>query len=248
MAQRASQFPGGYLACGEFGALLKPDPWTALQWMRFLYSRADSAADALLREQPIPPHRADELLEFVAKVHQQSGEPLFPLRFGRGAHLQNEVKAMVGRAPARRKAGGKPQLRDLATVEAALAALAGLARHAVEQNAPVLAASAMTLLRRAWDARWSEEGRADRAAYESRGDEEAMRSLESEHPEIDEAVWKTALRRCKDLERAAVEVAERNRSGGAGGALPVATLARRMAGFPDEVYREALSYGYFVTR
>lgn len=249
MAKAKLELPGGVLACGRYHAQLRPDEWTALQWMRFRFSRADSAADSLLREQPIPPARADELTEFVLRVHAQSGEPLFPLHYGRGAHLQRDVQALVGRSPKRR--GGPAMLRDLLPLQEAVAALGGLARQAVREDAPVVATSAMTLLRLAWDARWREEETGDdddRGAHDPRADADVLRRLERMRPEIGEDVWRIALARCTELSGDASELAERHPAGDDRGRQPVDALARRRPGFPDEVYRHALSIAYLESR
>lgn len=240
MARRQqAEFPGGHLACGHLHALLRPDEWTALQWMRFRFSRADSAPDLLLREQPIFPGRADELAEFVATVHGHSGEPLFPLRFGRGAHLQRDVQALVSRSP-RRRGGGPAYLRDLVPLDAVLTLLGGLARRAPEENQPVSATSAMTLLRLTWDARRSEADVDGHVAPER----ELLDLLEASRPGVGEPAWRLALDRCARLEVAAVVVMNESRNAPAGrGARPEATLARRVPGFPDDVYRQAVALG-----
>lgn len=237
MAKERDDLPGGVLACGPYSAPLAPDEWTALQWMRFRFSRPDSAVDRLLREQPIPPAQADELTAFVLHVHAQSGEKLFPLYFGRGAHLQREVHALVGRSPRRR--GGPAYLRDVTTVVRTMATLGALARRAATENAPVTALAARTLLGSAWGARWHGEG-------DAREDDESMRALAEAHPEVGEACWRVALARCSALLEDAEDVASRNpfRTGQA----LVATLARRAPGFPDDVYRHAVSMAIHAPR
>lgn len=240
MARRQqANFPGGHLACGQLHALLKPDEWTALQWMRFRFSKADSAVDRMMREEAIPPGRADELAAFVAVVHGQSSEPLFPLRYGRGAHLQREVQALVSRAP--RKRGGPAHLRDLAPVETAITVLGGLARRAPEENQPVIATSAMSLLRAAWDARRAEAGRDDEAA----SDAELVQWLEESRPGVGEPVWRLALDACLRLEEAALAVVTLNGPGMMTrmGPRAEAALARRVPGFPSEVYSYAIGVG-----
>lgn len=232
--QRQAEFPGGHLACGQFHALLRPDQWTALQWMRFRFSKPDSAFDLLLREHPVPPGRADELAQFVATVHSQSSEPIFPLRYGRGAHLQRDVQALVSHAPKAR--GGPALLRDLVPLDEALSALGGLVRRAPEENQPVVATSAMTLLRTAWEGR-----RGDVA------DAELIDRLEESRPGVGEAAWRLAIAACVRLEEAAIVIV--NRYGPAGlGARPEQALARRIPGFPDEVYRQAIGLGLEIAR
>jgi hypothetical protein len=235
--QRQAEFPGGHLACGQLHALLRPDEWTALQWMRFRFSKADSACDLLLREQPVSPGRADELAGFVAAVHSHSGEPLFPLRFGRGAHLQRDVQALVSRSPRRR--GGPAYLRDIVPLDTALTVLGGLSRRAPEENQPVVATSAMTLLRLTWEGRRSEIEREDHDA----SDAELVEWLETSRAGVGEPVWRQAIAACVRLEEAAVALAIALRRGPAGGGRPEATLARRVPGFFDEVYRQALALG-----
>lgn len=241
MARRQqAEFPGGHLACGQFHALLRHDEWTALQWMRFRFAKADSAADFLLREQPIPPGRADELAAFVAVVHAQSSEPLFPLRYGRGAHLQREVQALVSRAPKKTR-GGPAHLRDLTPVETAITALGGLARRAPEENHPVTATSAMTLLRTTWDRRRAGGERDDPDA----SDAELAAWLEESRPGVGEPVWRLAIATCVRLEEAAVALAMHYGpvAMAALGSRAEATLARRVPGFPNEVYSYAIGFG-----
>lgn len=204
--------------------------------MRFRFSKADSACDLLLREQPISPGRADELAAFVAGVHSHSGEPLFPLRYGRGAHLQRDVQALVSRSPRRR--GGPAYLRDLVPLDTALTVLGGLARRAPEENQPVIATSAMTFRRMTWDRRRWEVERDDGPVSEV----QLAEWLEGMRPGVGEVAWRLAIAACVRLEEAAIDIAARH--GPAGlvylGARPEATLARRVPGFPDEVYRQAV--------
>lgn len=236
--QRQAEFPGGHLACGQLHALLRPDEWAALQWMRFRFSKPDSAPDQLLREQPISPGRADELAAFVAGVHSHSGEPLFPLRFGRGAHLQRDVQALVARSPRRR--GGPTLLRDLAPLETALSVLGGLARRAPEENQPVIATSAMTLLRVTWELRRAELDDDDPDSPEA----ELVEHLESSRPGVGEPAWRMALDACTRLEDAATAFFQAVRNTGVvPTGRPEATLRHRVAGFPEEVYREAVALG-----
>lgn len=240
MARRQqAEFPGGHLACGQFHALLRPDEWTALQWMRFRFAKADSAVDRLLREDAIPPGRADEISAFVAVVHAQSSEPLFPLRYGRGAHLQREVQALVSRAP--KKRGGPAHLRDLTPVETAITALGGLARRSPMENHPVIATSAMTLLRTTWDGRRAEVERDDPSA----SDAALVAWLEESRPGVGEPVWWLALAACVRLEEAAVALASHYGPAVMAtlGPRAEATLARRVPGFPNEVYSYAIGVG-----
>lgn len=229
------EFPGGHLACGQFHALLRPDEWTALQWMRFRFARPDSAVDRLMREEAIPPGRADEIAAFVATVQGQSSEPIFPLRYGRGAHLQRDVQALVSRSP--RTRGGPACLRDLAPVEAAITHLGGFARRSPEENQPVIATSGMTLLRSTWDGRRAEAERTDHAPPV-----ELVERLEEGRPGVGAPAWWMAIDSCVRLEEAATALAAHHAQAGlnyAGARLETA-LGRRVPGFPDEVYRQAV--------
>ena len=239
MARRQqAEFPGGHLACGQLHALLKADEWTALQWMRFRFAKADSAVDLLMREQPMPPGRADEIAAFIAIVLAQSSEPLFPLRYGRGAHLQRDVQALVSRAP--KKRGGPVHLRNLVPLETAITVLGGLARRAPDENQPVIATSAMTLLRTTWEARRSEIERDEDAVPA-----ELVEWLEESRPGVGAQVWWLAIDACVRLEEAAVALATHYGPAAMAtlGPRAEATLSRRVPGFPNEVYSYAIGVG-----
>src|SRR5262245_6247225 len=131
--KRKIEFPGGRLSTGSIHVLLSDVEWTALQWMRFLFSRPDSAIDRLLREIPIAVDRADDLVAWVAHVRLQSGERVSPLRLGRLAHLDLAVRGLLASSAEGRRAGPS-HLRDLPALGRALSALTSIAKRAPEEG------------------------------------------------------------------------------------------------------------------
>jgi hypothetical protein len=144
------------------------------------------------------------------------------------------VQALVSRTPKAR--GGPALLRDLAPLDEALSALGGLVRRSPEENHPVQATSGMTLLRATWEGR-----RADVP------DAELIDHLEESRPGVGEPAWRLAIAACVRLEEAAIVIV--NRYGSANlGPRPEQALARRIPGFPDEVYRQAIGVALDLAR